>query len=322
MTAKQDIFFSIVIPLYNKEPHIAETLESVFAQTYQQFEVVVVNDASTDRSREIVENFSDPRIRIIDRDKPGAGGAAARNRGIKEAKYEHIAFLDADDVWKPEHLELMVALIKQFPDAGFYTGGWILDWDKIGQNKNVYSREYSPQKNHKINLTEFLKLGAERACPVCTIVAVVQKKMIQKIGGFPEDKCLYGVDIDTWLRIMMETDSLAISPQIHAIYNRNAINMVSKAHNLEVIKSCIRMTADARMVEFESKVQIDLKRFVNSYQFLVIRRRAMTGILKGSDLQFVYRSVNRKQLFVFKIFSMLPGFVQKLLISFYNSNHA
>ena len=90
--------FSVVIPLYNKELSIINTIQSVLDQTFQNFEIVVVNDGSTDRSVEMVEQFNDPRIRIIN--KSNGGVSSARNRGIQEAKYELVAFLDADDFWE------------------------------------------------------------------------------------------------------------------------------------------------------------------------------------------------------------------------------
>ena len=85
---------SVVIPLYNKEKQIRKTLQSVLTQTFQDFEIVVVNDGSTDNSAIEVEKVKDPRIRLIH--QQNAGVSAARNKGIEEARYELIAFLDAD----------------------------------------------------------------------------------------------------------------------------------------------------------------------------------------------------------------------------------
>lgn len=94
---------SIVIPLYNKEKQIAHTLQSVFAQTFQDFEIVIVDDGSTDNSVMEVKKFDDPRVLLIQ--QSNAGVSAARNRGIEEANGELIAFLDADDEWMPEFLQ-------------------------------------------------------------------------------------------------------------------------------------------------------------------------------------------------------------------------
>ena len=90
--------FPVVIPLYNKEVYIKNTLNSVLAQTIKDFEIIVVNDGSTDKSAEVVKSLSDPRIRLIN--QVNAGVSVARNRGINEAKADLIAFLDGDDEWK------------------------------------------------------------------------------------------------------------------------------------------------------------------------------------------------------------------------------
>lgn len=93
---------SVVIPLYNKAHTIVNTLSTVINQIYTDFEIVIVNDGSTDNGvNTIVQHFSDPRIRIIN--QPNAGVSAARNRGVQESIYQYIAFLDADDEWHPDY---------------------------------------------------------------------------------------------------------------------------------------------------------------------------------------------------------------------------
>lgn len=101
---------SVVIPLYNKEKQIKRTLQSVLTQTFQDFEIVIVNDGSTDNSVIEVEKLKDPRIRLVH--QKNAGVSAARNKGIEEAKYELIAFLDADDEWQSEYLAHNMNYIK------------------------------------------------------------------------------------------------------------------------------------------------------------------------------------------------------------------
>lgn len=95
--------FSIIIPLYNKADYVAETLRSVLNQTYNYYEVIVVNDSSTDNSLEIVSSFHDKRIHVYT--KKNEGVSAARNYGIMHAKHDYIAFLDADDIWDIDYLE-------------------------------------------------------------------------------------------------------------------------------------------------------------------------------------------------------------------------
>lgn len=111
--------FSIIIPLYNKADYIAETLKSVLNQTYCDYEVIVVNDSSTDNSLEVASSFQDERIHIYTKENEGV--SAARNYGIMHAKYDYIAFLDADDIWESDYLECQKKLIEIYPDAGIYS---------------------------------------------------------------------------------------------------------------------------------------------------------------------------------------------------------
>src|SRR5574344_715427 len=109
---------SVVIPLYNKERYIEKTIHSVLKQSFNKFEIVVVNDGSTDNSLAIVESIRDSRIRVFD--QKNSGVSAARNRGIKEAKYDFIAFLDGDDEWLSNHLPIIANLIDKYPSCGVF----------------------------------------------------------------------------------------------------------------------------------------------------------------------------------------------------------
>lgn len=112
---------SIIIPLYNKEHFIEQTLKSVLGQTYTDFEAIIVNDGSTDKSVDIVSEFKDKRIKLINQDNKGV--SAARNAGIRIAKGEYIAFLDADDEWNPDFLEKMYNLSLRYPDNSVFCTG-------------------------------------------------------------------------------------------------------------------------------------------------------------------------------------------------------
>lgn len=116
--------FSVVIPLYNKELSITNTVQSVLDQTCQNFEIVIINDGSTDSSVKAVEAINDNRIRLIHQENQGV--SAARNRGIKEAKYEWIAFLDGDDLWHREHLEKYQHKININPSIKWVISGFTI----------------------------------------------------------------------------------------------------------------------------------------------------------------------------------------------------
>ena len=109
---------SVVIPLYNKGAYIAATLQSVLHQTFPDFEVLVVDDGSTDNGPQAVRTFTDSRIRVVSQKNEGV--SSARNQGIRLAQAPHIAFLDADDLWQPTYLQQMVPFILQHPGCGLY----------------------------------------------------------------------------------------------------------------------------------------------------------------------------------------------------------
>jgi len=113
--------FSVVIPLYNKELSVYNTIQSVLNQTFKDFEIVIINDGSTDKSVEVVEQIKDDRIRLIHQENQGV--SAARNKGINNAKHEWICFLDADDLWEKEHLdEYCQVLIKHSQIHWMFSG--------------------------------------------------------------------------------------------------------------------------------------------------------------------------------------------------------
>ena len=122
---------SIVIPLWNKAPYVGRCLDSVAAQTYRDFEAVVVDDGSTDDGPERVAAYADGRIRLVR--QPNGGVAVARNRGVSEARGEWVAFLDADDEWAPDHLATLVDLMARYPHCGMVSASYWLHHDATGR---------------------------------------------------------------------------------------------------------------------------------------------------------------------------------------------
>ena len=110
--------FSVIIPLYNKENYIKKVINSVLDQTFLNFELIIINDGSTDDSLSIAQQFTDTRIKIVIQENLGV--SVTRNNGVRLAKYENIAFLDADDWWDCHFLEEMYKLVTDYPDAGLY----------------------------------------------------------------------------------------------------------------------------------------------------------------------------------------------------------
>ena len=192
---------SVVIPLYNKERAIRHTLEAVLGQTYQDFEIVIVNDGSTDNSVIETQKVDDSRIRIITQEN--AGVSAARNRGIEESKYDLIAFLDADDEWKPTYLETQMALVEKYPECNVFVTNYEFR-DSEGNIRPTIIRRLPFDSEDGI-LTNYFEVASHSHPPICSITIMVRKTAIQEVGGFPVGIAA-GEDLLTWARLATRND--------------------------------------------------------------------------------------------------------------------
>ena len=191
---------TVVIPLYNKVNTIAKALDTVLAQTYQDFEVVVVDDGSADEGAAVVERYVDSRIRLIR--QANAGVSAARNRGIAEAKGEYVAFLDADDEWMPEFLAEIVALQQEYPNCKAQATKYVQHMN--GEKKNIVLNRLPFSGEHGV-LTNYFDVASCSHPPVWTSAVCIERLLLQEIGGFPLG-IKSGEDLLTWARIAVRTD--------------------------------------------------------------------------------------------------------------------
>ena len=187
---------SVVIPLYNKEKQIKRTLQSVLTQTFQDFEIVIVNDGSIDNSIIEVEKVKDSRIRLIHQKNTGV--SAARNKGIEEAKYELIAFLDADDEWKSKYLEVQYDLYKKYPKCDIFACNYEFVNEKHDISPTII-KKLSFKENDGI-LNNYFEVACVSHPPLCSSAIVIKKKAIQAIGGFPLG-IKSGEDLLTWAKL-------------------------------------------------------------------------------------------------------------------------
>lgn len=203
---------SVVIPLYNKEKQIAKTLQTVLNQTYQNFEIVIVNDGSTDGSVEEVLRISDSRIRLVNQENGGV--SAARNRGIDEAKGEYIAFLDADDIWAKDHLESLNILIKHFPSSKARATNY--NFLNKGKYKDIILNSLSFDGFEGV-LDNYFEVASNSNPPIWSSAVCVDKDLLKLIGGFPEG-ITSGEDLLTWARIALLTN-FAFTKRVTATFN-------------------------------------------------------------------------------------------------------
>lgn len=197
--------FSIVIPLYNKANSISETLQSVLNQTYTDFEIIIVNDGSTDNSLEMVRQFKDERIRIFS--KSNGGVSSARNFGIKQAKGKYIALLDADDLWKPDFLFEMHKLITKYPNCGIYASGHI--------HRDKKDTIYASDKEGIIE--NYFQRYWEKKYPFChSSCVVIPTAVFLETGYFQEDMAA-GEDTYMWIKIAAKY-KVCVTPKILEIH--------------------------------------------------------------------------------------------------------
>lgn len=212
--------FSVIIPLYNKESSIKNTILSVLNQRIKDFEIIIVNDGSTDKSIDVVNKLNDHRIRIINQKNQGV--SSARNRGIREAKFQWIAFLDADDLWHDNHLEEVTNMIKLHPSEVFFSTSF-----KYSDNRHIFKHK---RKSNIFKVHNYFK-EAKKETLVCTGTAVVNKECFNAIG-FYDTKLKIGEDTDLWIRLARKYN-LIKSSKVTAIYRIEAENRTTLSKNLE-----------------------------------------------------------------------------------------
>jgi hypothetical protein len=205
---------SVIIPLYNKAPYVGRTLDSILAQTFRDFEVIVVDDGSTDAGAEVVACCPDPRVRLLRQDNAGPG--AARNRGLAEARGTYVAFLDADDEWLPAYLEKSVALLEAHgPAAATVSSGYFLHpsgqatvalWRRRGLREGTYRVDPGITLRFVVSLLAYL----------ATWNTVARAEVVRRWGGFfSRGRCLYGEDSYLWLKVLLnETVVVSLEPLV------------------------------------------------------------------------------------------------------------
>ena len=213
-------FFSVVIPLFNKEKYIENTLKSVFNQTFQDFEIIIVNDGSTDNSTSIVSEIKDPRIAIITSKNKGV--SHARNLGIGHSNSDKIVFLDADDFWEPFHLENLKAIYQQFPNCGMYATAYAKE--KYGIKFKSIFKGISEDENWKGVIENYFKNSIANSITSSSSV-LIPKPVFKTIGLFNEDYNS-GEDTDMWIRIALKYP-VAFCNKISVIHNMDAINKIT-----------------------------------------------------------------------------------------------
>lgn len=311
---------SVVIPLYNKEQSITTTLQTILKQTYQDFEIVIVNDGSTDHSVEKVKRILDPRIRLIH--QSNAGVSAARNRGIEEAKGEYIAFLDADDEWKPGYLKTQYELTQKYPECNVFACNYEFK-DTQGKVTPIIIKKL-PFKSEDGILSNYFEVASCSNPPLWTSAVMVNKKALEAIGGFPVG-IKSGEDLLTWARLAVKY-KIAFSTNTYARYSIPPKNQ-SNNYTRDVQIKDIKKVPDFIGSEIESFYLISegkLKKDIRLYLSFWYKMRASINLSLGykypailcANRSIYFNPLNWK-VYRFYIITLFPSsLIKKILCRF------
>ena len=235
--------FSVVIPLYNKKPFIARCLQSVLSQTQADFDLVVVNDGSTDGGERELDQLSDERLRVVH--QPNRGVSVARNEGVAAARHDIVFFLDADDTWEPEFFEHMTRLVNLHPNAGVYACGTRKLF--AGGRAQLCMPSASAFVGDTAILRDycqtFVDLGQS---PFSNSSFGVRRETFQRAGGYTPGVKLTE-DSDLWVRLALVGD-MAFDPSPLANYfveTDSNTRVQGQTADYEIIKTLRRLLAES-----------------------------------------------------------------------------
>ncbi len=296
--------FTVIIPLYNKKESIVQTINSVLNQTYSNFELVIINDGSTDGSDKLVEGLNDQRIRLIN--QSNAGVSHARNSGIKEVKFNLIAFLDADDYWEPNYLEEMSKIIQSFPEVGLYGCAF----DRV-RNKVIFRSDFRLPENYKGIIPNYFRHAVKNH--LFSSSSVIINKAVTEKAGFFDERISSGEDLDMWFRIAFY-HKVAFYNKVLVHYNLDAENRAMfQKHSLS--KSLLHYTAKYAHMEQQNS---EFKFFINYYRITMIPKLMLNFQAGKRDITAYLSLIDPTgQSMQYRVFLKLPVILQKIISLMY-----
>lgn len=296
---------SVIIPVYNGEKFIREAINCVLRQTFQAWELIIVNDGSKDNTAAVLESCcTDPRIRVIH--QKNGGVSAARNTAIAAACGSHIALLDADDLWHPNHLEVLAKLIAQYPDAGLIATYAEVE---MANGQIIRSCEFFEGKPETLYLPDFFQIYAEdkraktyNACSTCFL-----REAAVRAGGFKVG-CKIGEDLalSLWISAYYPT---VLTAKVTAVY-RKANSVATKDVSFDpdwfFFDEVASILNDPRIPQTK---RLNIQRVMDWFQM----RRSRHYMIDGRRKEAIkaYRAIHgnrelRKDLFLTRLLLCMP----------------
>ena len=289
-------YFSIVIPVYNKEKFVVKTIESVLSQTFTDYEIIIVNDGSTDQSEAKISTFKDNRIKYYS--KKNEGVALARNFGIEKATADYICFLDADDYWYPTFLETMQRYSLELPLQKIFATAIEIET----KNKTIPAH-YSIPSTSDFEIVNFFDVS-QKECALWTSSVCIHKSVFEKVGDF-DTKIKHGEDTELWIRIGLQFPIVFIRKILaRYVYDDKSISRNSNYYFEQY-------TFDKYALE--EKNNSALKKYMDLNRFSAVIKCNLHGDWKTA--QEIYSEIDLKNLsYKKRILLELPPIILKPLI--------
>lgn len=300
--------FSVIIPAYNAASYINNSIDSVLNQTVGDFEILVIDDGSEDDTKSIVESIKDERIRYIYQSNGGV--SSARNTGISNAKGEYICFLDADDLWKPNHLEVISRLIKKYPDTDVYITGYEILLNDGQVIPKICSGVCNDQQSDNV-FKQIWECGY-----FIHTNSIACKASAFEVAGLFEIGVKNSEDDDMWYRLFLYFSS-AISSEITTTYIRENSNATKSRIFVEdwiFYKRCDGIMA-SNAVSDEKKFY--LRRLLEQRKLSFVRYCLVNGDKKTAweRMKLIDKKLLKKKKYIVTLVAlMIPSAVSTFMV--------
>lgn len=289
-------YFSIIIPVYNKERFVAKTLKSALSQAFTDFEIIIINDGSTDQSEARILEFKDSRIQYYP--KKNEGVSTARNFGIEKSTGEYICFLDSDDYWYPDFLKTMHWYTLEIEEQKVFASAI-----EIQTKNKLVKAQYSIISNYDFEIVDFFK-ASQKECVLWTSSTCLHKSVFEKTGIF-DTKIKKGEDTELWIRIGLQFPIVFI----HKILARYVYDAESVSRNLNYYFEPYTF----EKYSLQEKENPDLKKYMDLNRFSAVIKSTMNG--DGNTARRIYSEIDLKNLnWKRRLLLQLPSALLKLLL--------
>lgn len=314
--------FSVIIPLYNKAPYIEKAIRSVAAQTFQEFELIVIDDGSTDDGIKKLEDLfnllTPPLGGWGATQQSNAGVSVARNNGVALAKYDYISFLDADDWWESTYLEKMKGLIESFPEVGIFGSSYY-----SVKNGNYTKAKIGVEEGFQSGLINYFQVYAKTMwMPLWTGATIIKKSIFIENDGFKPQLKL-GEDFDLWVRVAIKYPVAFLNKAL-AYYNQDVDQSMRGVVDNKIYDPSINFIFNLDFLKASELINTDLKKLLDKLRvYILVRYRIQNAYPEAvnreiskvdfQNIDFFYKLHYKLPCWIVKFYYLLRSIASKIL---------